>query len=251
MNASHPLSVPMLLAEVPAWASAAYFVIAVVGGVYISRRCASQEAFEDSYITMGVLGFAAVMAVGALVPGLVVELDAGSRVLLGLMLAVIGLGGWMGSREKLPGRLFPLMCLLYVVAALVVFAFRPGLFFDSETGTRVLFLIGSTFAVPLSVGRLVAIQLGMEDASFRFGVVATAITLGLWPMAKELVVDAAEERAYSQAIDEYDSQSRDYKVDESIKTKLDVPGLTVIYDQQPSATIGTGGSNGRDAAPQK
>lgn len=251
MNASHPLSVPLLLAEVPAWVSAAYLVIAVVGGVFVSRRCARQEAFEDSYITMGVLGFAAVMAVGALVPGLVVELDTGTRVLLGLMLGIIGLGGWMGSREQLPGRLFPLMCLLYVFLALVVFAFRPGLFFDSETGTRALFLIGATFAVPLSVGRLVAMKLGMEEASFRFGVVATAVTLGIWPMAKELVVDAAEERAYSQAIDEYDSQNREYRVNESIKTSLNVPGLTVIYDQQPSATIGTDGSDDPDAAPKE
>ncbi len=251
MNESHPVWIPMMLAELPAWTSSAYFIIAVAGGVFVARRCAEKEAFEDSYVTMGVLGFAALMAVGSLVPGLVVDLDTGSRVLLGLGLAVMGLGGWMSLREQLPGRLFPVMCLLYVLVALVVFAFEPGLFFDSETGTRALFLVGSTFAVPLSVGRLLAVRLGMEESAFRFGIVLTAITLGLWPLAKELVVGAAEERAYSQASDAYESRRKEYRVDESIRTKLDVPGLTVIYEQRSNATIGTGGSAGQDDPPQK
>ena len=227
----HQLGLPRLLAEMPLWATGLGFVAAIIGGVVVSRLFAAREAFADSYVTMGVLGFAGLITLGSLVPGLFFDLDSGARFLLGLGLFVIGLGGWMASREMLKGRLVAVLCLLFVAVAGVVFWQFPQWYFDSGNGTRALLLISSTFVVPLSVGRLVATTLRMEDLSFRLGVVLTAITLALWPMAKELVVRGGNEWKHEEAVRKWEEGSESYPVTVEAKQVLEKkrPGLTVHY----------------------
>ena len=101
-----------ILAEIPAWGTGLGFVAAVIGGILVSRRLSVREEFADSYVTMGVLGFGGLIAVGSLVPGLFFDLENGTRFLLGLGVVLIGLGIWMFSREMLPGRLVAVLCLL-------------------------------------------------------------------------------------------------------------------------------------------
>ena len=80
------LGIPLLLAKVPVWGVGVCFVLTVVGGYVASRWCEKQEAFAESHVTMGVLAFAGLIALGSLVPGLFFDLDAGGRFLLGLAL---------------------------------------------------------------------------------------------------------------------------------------------------------------------
>tara|TARA_B100000029_G_scaffold461688_1_gene493663 strand:- start:2407 stop:3195 length:789 start_codon:yes stop_codon:yes gene_type:complete len=220
-----------ILAEVPASVTGLGFVAAIVGGVFVARWCAGREAFAESHVTMGVLGFAALIAVGSLVPGLFFDLSDAGRMLLGVGLALFALGIWMASRETLKGRLVATLCLLYVAVVGVVFWQMPQLYFDSGSGIRVLLLIASTFAVPLSLGRLVAMGLKMEDLSFRLGVVLTAITLAAWPMAKEVVVRAAENWSHEEAVKKWSEGSESYPVTANVKKTLEErrPGLTVHY----------------------
>jgi len=230
-KAMHQLGFPVLLAEIPGWGTGLAFVAAIVGGILVSRKFAANEAFADSHVTMGVLGFVGLIALGSLVPGLFLDMDGGARFLLGLGLAIMGLGGWLASREMLQGRLVPALCLLYVALAAVAFWLQPQLYFDSGDGTRAMLLIASTFVVPLSLGRLVAMGLGMEDLSLRMGAVLTAITLALWPMAKEVVVQSAEKWAHEEAVKKWEVGSKSYPVTAEAREALKKsrPKLTVHY----------------------
>lgn len=225
------LGLPLLLAEMPVWVSGLAFVGAIVGGILVSRRCAAREAFADSHVTMGVLGFVGLIAVGSLVPGLFLELDNGTRFLLALGLSMIGLSAWLASREMFRGRLMAMLCLLYVALAAVTFWLQPQLYLDSGEGTRALLLIVSTFVVPLSLGRLVAMGLGMPDLSLRMGAVLTAITLALWPMAKGVVVQSAEKWAHREAVKKWEAGRTNYKVSKKGKEALAKvrPKLTVHF----------------------
>ena len=220
-----------LLAEIPAWGTGLGFVAAVIGGILVSRRLSVREEFADSYVTMGVLGFGGLIAVGSLVPGLFFELDNGTRFLLGLGVVLIGLGIWMLSREMLPGRLGSVLCLLYVAIAATVYCLQPQWYFDSGDGTRAILLISATFVVPLSLGRLLAMALRMEDLSFRMGFVLTAITLALWPMAKEVVARAADNWVHEEAVKTWDAGNNSYPVTAEIKESLGRvrPTLMVHY----------------------
>ena len=105
----YKLGVPLLLAEIPWWGTGLALVAAIVGGILVSRRFAAREAFADSHVTMGVLGFAGLIALGSVVPGLFFDLDRGARFLLGLGLSMIygfarQAGGHLQIRsERLPG----------------------------------------------------------------------------------------------------------------------------------------------------
>jgi len=227
----YKLGVPLLLAEIPWWGTGLAFVAAVVGGILVSRRFAVREAFADSHVTMGVLGFAGLIALGSVFPGVFFDLDNGTRFLLALGLATIGLAAWLASREIFRGRLMPVLCLLYVALVAVAFWLQPQLYFDSGDGTRAMLLIISTFVVPLSLGRLVAMGLGMEDLSFRMGAVLTAITLALWPMAKGVVVQSAEKWVHDEAVKKWELGSKSYPVTTEAKQALEKvrPKLTVHY----------------------
>lgn len=227
----HQLGLAGVLAEIPASVTGLGFVAAIVGGVFVARWCANREAFADSHVTMGVLGFAGLVALGSLVPGLFFDLSDAGRMLLGVGLALVGFGAWMASREMLKGRLVATLCLLYVVVVGVAFWQMPQMYFDSGNGIRALLLIASTFVVPLSLGRLVAMGLKMEDLSFRLGVVFTAITLATWPMAKEVVVRAADNWTHGEAVKKWNQGSDNYPVTADAKKTLEErrPGLTVHY----------------------
>jgi len=247
----HQFGLPRLLAEIPAWGTGLGFVAAIIGGIVVSRKCSTREAFADSHVTIGVLSFAGLIALGSLVPGLFFDLDIGERFLLGLGLAVMGLGGWMTSREMFRGSLVAVLCLLYVVVAAAVFWQFPQWYFNTGDGIRVLVLIASTFVVPLSLGRLIAMSLRMEDLSFRLGVVLTAVTLALWPMAKEVVVRGADDWAHEEAVNKWKEGSESYPVTADVKKALNEvqPRLTVHYladgkspdEAKPSGRMEAGG----------
>ncbi len=231
----------LVLAEIPNWVSGLCFLGAMLGGVMVSRWAAGNEAFEESHVTMGVLGFLALVAAGALVPGLFFDIDDGGRILLGMGLALAGLGSWMGSREMLKSRLLPMLCLLYVGLVAVVFIVNPTWYYESGMGTRGVLLIAATFAVPLSIGRLVAVGIGMEDLSGRVGVVLTALTLACWPMAKEVLVQKADDWAHQTAVEQYEKGEQAYEGVTSKSRSLEdkVPGLTVNYVEPQDTSDGT------------
>ena len=227
------LGIPLILAKIPVWGAGACFVLTVVGGYVASRWCEKQEAFAESHVTMGVLAFAGLVALGSLVPGLFFDLDTGGRFLLGLGLGVVGLGGWLGSRDRLKGQLVAVMCLLYVAVSVAVFVWQPQWYFGSGVGTKAVLLIASTFVVPLSLGHLLAMALKMEDFSWRIGVVLTTVTLALWPMAKGVVVQAADKWIYDAAVEKWQAGDKSYKVTDGVVETLQekLPGLTVNYSQ--------------------
>ena len=78
---------------------------------------------------------------------------------------------------------------------------------------------------------LLAVVLRMEDLSFRLGVVLTAITLALWPMAKEVVVRAADDWVHEEAVKKCKTGSESYPVTAEVKKALNEvsPRLTVHY----------------------
>ncbi len=227
------LGIPLILAKIPVWGAGVCFVLTVVGGYVASRWCEKQEAFAESHVTMGVLAFASLVALGSLVPGLFFDLDTGGRFLLGLGLGVFGLGGWLGSRDMLKGQLVAVMCLLYVAVSVAVFVWQPQWYFDSGTGTRAVLLIAATFVVPLSLGHLLAMAMKMEDFSWRIGVVLTTVTLALWPMAKGVVVQAADKWIHDAAVQKWQAGNDNYKVTDGVVKTLGkkLPGLTVNYSE--------------------
>jgi len=194
-----------------------------------------------------------------LCPGLILDLAGGARILVGLGLAVIAAGVFFSLTDRRSDALLSILCLSYVAAALAVFAFRPGLFFGISGGGQATFLIGVTFVVPLSVGRLLARWLKIDDAAFRIGVVLTALTLGVWPLASQLLIGAAEQRGYSQDTAEHVRQQEDYKVRDGIKQQLEelVPGLTVVHEVSgseetaPVRSVGSAGPEKQPASSEK
>lgn len=220
------------LTVMPTWATSAWIVLSIVGAICVSRDCARQEAFEQSYVSLGVVGGLVLIAIGSLCPGLILDLTSGSRVLVGLGLVAIAVGVYFSWTDRRSEILAPSLCLVYVIVAMAVFAFRPGMFFGISSGGQATFLIAVTFVVPLSLGRLIAGWLNIEDAAFRIGVVLVALTLGVWPMASQLLIGAAEQRAYEQNRAEHVKQQEEYKVQPLIKQELEelVPGLNVIFE---------------------
>ncbi|HCD03368.1 MAG TPA: hypothetical protein DER64_22870, partial [Planctomycetaceae bacterium] len=214
------LGIPLILAKIPVWGAGVCFVLTVVGGYVASRWCEKQEAFAESHVTMGVLAFAGLVALGSMVPGLFFDLDTGGRFLLGLGLGVFGLGGWLGSRDMLKGQLVAAMCLLYVAVSVAVFVWQPQWYFGSGTGTRAVLLIAATFVVPLSLGHLLAMAMKMEDFSWRIGVVLTTVTLALWPMAKGVVVQAADKWIHDAAVQKWQAGNDSYKVTDGVVKTL-------------------------------
>ncbi len=235
---------PLLLAQIPVWAVGSCFVLTVVGGYAVSRWCEKHEAFAESHVTMGVLAFFGLVALGSVVPGLFFDMDTGGRFLLGLGLVVIGLGGWLGTRDVLKGQLVAAMCLLYVAVSVAVFVWQPQWYFDSGNATRAALLIASTFVVPFSFGHLLAMAMRMEDLSWRIGVVLTAVTLALWPMAKGVVGQAADKWIHDTAVQQWEAGNDSYKVTEGVVETLEksLPGLTVNYSEGGKMPAGEPGS---------
>ena len=242
------LGIPLLLAKVPVWGAGVCFVLTVVGGYVASRWCEKQEAFAESHVTMGVLAFAGLIALGSLVPGLFFDLDAGGRFLLGLALGVFALGGWLGIRNVLKGQLVAVMCLLYMAVSVAVFVLQPQWYFGSGTATRAVLLIAATFVFPFSIGHVLAMALRMEDFSWRIGVVLTTVTLAVWPMAKGVVVQAADTWIHEDAVQKWQDGQNRYQVTDGVVTDLKnkLPGLAVNYfkggkmpDAEPGASTMT------------
>ena len=227
------LGIPLLLAKVPVWGAGVCFVLTVVGGYVASRWCEKQEAFAESHVTMGVLAFAGLIALGSLIPGLFFDLDAGGRFLLGLALGVFALGGWLGIRNVLKGQLVAVMCLLYMAVSVAVFVLQPQWYFGSGTATRAVLLIAATFVVPFSIGHVLAMALRMEDFSWRIGVVLTTVTLAVWPMAKGVVVQAADTWIHEDAVQKWQDGQKRYQVTDGVVTDLEekLPGLAVNYSE--------------------
>ncbi len=252
------LGIPLLLAKVPVWGVGVCFVLTVVGGYVASRWCEKQEAFAESHVTMGVLAFAGLIALGSLVPGLFFDLDAGGRFLLGLALGVFALGGWLGIRNVFKGQLLAVMCLLYVAVSVAVFVLQPQWYFGSGAETRAVLLIAATFVVPLSVGHVLAVAMRMEDFSWRIGVVLMTVTLAFWPMAKGVVVQAADKWIHEDAVQKWQDGNDRYKVTDGVVKTLEkqLPGLAVNYSKDgkmPDAKPGASEMmrSGEDAANTK
>ncbi|HAA59779.1 MAG TPA: hypothetical protein DCE39_02470 [Planctomycetaceae bacterium] len=252
------LGIPLLLAKVPVWGAGVCFVLTVVGGYVASRWCEKQEAFAESHVTMGVLAFAGLIALGSLVPGLFFDLDDGGRFLLGLALGVFALGGWLGIRNVFKGQLLAVMCLLYVAVSVAVFVFQPQWYFGSGAETRAVLLIAATFVVPLSVGHVLAMAMRMEDFSWRIGVVLMTVTLAFWPMAKGVVVQAADKWIHEDAVRKWQDGNDRYKVTPGVVKTLEkqLPGLAVNYSKDGKMADAKPGASemmrsGEDAAKAK
>jgi len=197
MNLGIEYQLPVVLAAGSGWVPLV-ITIDVIIGLVIAWKLSDSERYGESAISLGTVAIVGLMLLESLVPGVLVDLGAGSRFLLGLAIVIAAATTWLTRTERVGDAATAIAMLVYVGIAVVVFAFWRDGFFSISTGWRIMLAIVATFAVPLSFGNLVARGLKVPDLGGRMGVVLLAITMALWPFIYQVLhgdVEQSEWRA--------------------------------------------------------
>ena len=88
------------------------------------------------------------------------------------------------------------------------------------SGWVLMLIVIAVFAVPFTLGSLIAKWLKLKDMSFRMSVVLLALVLGLVPFAYQSLTGDAEARLYADQLSRWEEKGKKYNITEEGVGKL-------------------------------